>query len=580
MVGEPQAVTKQTVAHQCQVAVARLLICSFAFSCGCVVHVAMGIDEDEPSGSTAGLRGHRLKLIVDRSRRASAVAANEAESESNPETRSAKRVAMEATFELPKLSGSSSGSSSAELEGDQIRPVSEWRAGGQRVSDVETTPSVLDEARFAIDLTTALRLAGARNWNTELAAERVLEARAAVDAAEAMWMPSLIGGLGFTHHSGQLQAISGEIQDVRRSSLFVGGGARTGKSSLAGGGGGPMRLSVDLSVADAIFLPLVARQQLGVEQARESVTFNDTLRNAALAYLDLVEAQGQLANLKADLSDSEALLRQTRAFVIAGKGSNADTTRIAADVERRRQRLVSAEGAVAVASASLARQLRMNPATTLFALEEQAVPVELLDESETLTELIATAMSSRPELEAGRASLDATASASQAEDWRPWLPHLSLGVSAGGFGGGAGGGIGSMDGRSDFDLLAVWELENLGLGTQASRDAASSRERQARLRLSKARDDVATEVTAAWHRLSAGRRRLEISRERLKQAGESLRLHRLRIRSLVGLPLEAQQAVSAISQARQDRLEAIVDFNRQQVGLLRAIGRPAGSNDE
>ena len=558
--------------------VAILLIGSFTVSCGCVVHVAMGIDDDEPSGSTAGLRGHRLKLIVDRSRRAASaasVAANAAESDSTPETRSAKRVAMEATFELPK----SSVATPPELESDQIRPVSEWRASGQRGSDVETTPSVLDEARFAIDLPAALRLAGARSWNTELAAERVLEARAAVDAAEAMWMPSLIGGLGYTHHSGQLQAISGEILDIRRSSLFVGGGARTGRSSLAGGGGGPMRLSVDMSVADAIFAPLVARQQLGVEQARESATFNDTLRDAALAYLDLVEAQGQLANLRFDLNDAEALLRQTRAFVIAGKGSNADTTRIAADVEWRRQRLVSAEGAVAVASASLARQLRMDPATTLFALEEQAVPLELLDESESLSELIATAMSSRPELEAGRASLDATASASQAEDWRPWLPHLSLGVSAGGFGGGAGGGIGSMDGRSDFDLLAVWELKNLGLGTQASRDAAASRERQARLRLSQARDDVATEVTAAWHRLSAGRRRLEISRERLKQAGESLRLHRLRIRSLVGLPLEAQQAVSAISQARQDRLEAIVDFNRQQVGLLRAIGRPAGGNE-
>ncbi|MFP6704014.1 MAG: TolC family protein, partial [Planctomycetaceae bacterium] len=498
-------------------AVATLLIGSFTVSCGCVVHVAMGIDDDEPSDSTAGLRGHRLKLIVDRSRRAASVAANTAESESTPETRSAKRVAMEATFELPE----SSVATPPELESDQIRPVSEWRAGGQRGSDVETTPSVLDEARFAIDLPAALRLAGARSWNTELAAERVLEARAAVDAAEAMWMPSLIGGLGYTQHSGQLQAISGEILDVRRSSLFVGGGARTGRSSLAGGGGGPMRLSVEMSVADTIFAPLVARQQLGVEQARESATFNDTLRDAALAYLDLVEAQGQLANLRSDLNDAEALLRQTRAFVIAGKGSNADTTRIAADVEWRRQRLVSAEGAVAVASASLARQLRMDPATTLFALEEQAVPVELLDESESLSELIATAMSSRPELEAGRASLDATASASQAEDWRPWLPHLSLGVSAGGFGGGAGGGIGSMDGRSDFDLLAVWELENLGLGTQASRDAAASRERQARLRLSRARDDVATEVTAAWHRLSAGRRRLEISRERLKQAGES-----------------------------------------------------------
>ncbi|MFP6701800.1 MAG: hypothetical protein VB861_08640, partial [Planctomycetaceae bacterium] len=156
-----------------------LLIGSFAVSCGCVVHVAMGIDDDEPSGSTAGLRGHRLKLIVDRSRRAASVAANTAESETTPETRSAERVpmeAMEAMFEMPE----SSGATPLELESDQIRPVSEWRAGGQRGSDVETTPSVLDEARFAIDLPTALRLAGARSWNTELAAERVLEARAAV----------------------------------------------------------------------------------------------------------------------------------------------------------------------------------------------------------------------------------------------------------------------------------------------------------------------------------------------------------------------------------------------------------------
>lgn len=106
-----------------------LLIGSFAVSCGCVVHVAMGIDDDEePSGSTAGLRGHRLKLIVDRSRRAASVAANTAKSERKPETRSVERVAMDAMFELPK----SSDASPPELESDRIRPVSEWRAGRQR----------------------------------------------------------------------------------------------------------------------------------------------------------------------------------------------------------------------------------------------------------------------------------------------------------------------------------------------------------------------------------------------------------------------------------------------------------------
>ena len=555
--------------------VATLLIGSFTVSCGCVVHVAMGIDDDEPSDSTAGLRGHRLKVIVDRSRRAASVAANTEESESEPERRSAKRIAVEAAFEMPK----SSGDTPPELESEQIRPVSEWRAGGQQGSDVETTPSVLDEARFAIDLPAALRLAGARSWDTELAAERVLEARAAVDAAESMWMPSLIGGLGYTQHAGPLQATNGEVVDARRSALFLGGGARTGMSPLAGGGGGPLRLNVDLSLADAIFQPLVARQRLDVARARQSVTFNDTLQAAALAYLDLVEAQGLLANRRADLGDAEALLRQTEAFVIAGKGSNADTTRVAADVERRRQRLVVSERDVAVASAQLARQLRLDPATTLFAFEEQAVPVHLLDESETLAVLVDGAMSARPELSALRAVVDAAESARSAARWRPWLPHVLVGVSAGGFAGGSDGEFSRMKGRSDFDVLAVWELENLGLGNDAARQATASRERQAELTLSRTRDEVVTEVTAAWHRLVASRRRLTISEKRLKQAGESLRLHRLRIRSLVGLPLEAQQAVEALSQARQDRLEAIVGFNRDQVGLLRSVGRPLGGSE-
>ena len=277
-------------------------------------------------------------------------------------------------------------------------------------------------------------------------AKALREARAAVDAAEAMWMPSLIGGMGYTQHSGQLQATSGSVTDVRRSSVFVGGGARTGMAPLAGGGGGPLRMSVDLSLADAIFQPLVTRQQLDVVRARETVVFNDTLRNAALAYLALVEAQGQRANRRADLDDASALLRQTRAFVTSGKGSNADTSRIAADVERRRQRLAMSESDVAVASAELARQLRLDPATTLFALEEQAVPVELLEESDTLERLVDGALQARPELEALRAGVDAAEAAQSAAKWRPWLPHVLLGVSAGGFAGGAGNEMGRMDG--------------------------------------------------------------------------------------------------------------------------------------
>lgn len=536
-------VMKPVVLDQSRTALAILLVSSLVVNCGCEVHVAMGVGDEAPD-SAMDLVSGRLKRAVDESR---------------------ESVSTDQSTAVPeKIAGQ---------VGQKIRPVSAWRAGRKE------KPSEDAMAPFPVDLPTALRLAGAQNWNIELAAERVREARAAVDAAEAMWMPSLIGGMGYTQHSGQLQATSGSVTDVRRSSVFVGGGARTGMAPLAGGGGGPLRMSVDLSLADAIFQPLVARQQLDVVRARESVIFNDTLRNAALAYMGLVEAQGQRANRRADLDDANALLRQTRAFVTAGKGSNADTSRIAADVERRRQRLAMSESDVAVASAELARQLRLDPATTLFALEEQAVPVELLEESDTLERLVDGALVSRPELEALRAGVDAAGAAQSAAKWRPWLPHVLLGVSAGGFAGGAGNEMGRMDGRADFDVLAVWELENLGLGTDAARATAASRERQAALSLSQTRDVVVTEVTTAWHRLVASRRRLMISQERLKQAGESLRLHRLRIRSLVGLPLEAQQAVEALSQARQDRLEAIIGFNREQVALLRSVGRPLGGTE-
>ena len=435
-----------------------------------------------------------------------------------------------------------------------------------------------DEAPFPVDLPTVLRLAGAQNWNIELAAERVREAQAAVDAAEAMWMPSLQAGMGYNHHTGNIQATPGNVVDSRRSSLFLGGGPNLGMAPLTGGSGGPLRMGVNLSLADVIFKPLAARQSLDVERARQTATFNDTLQDAALAYFGLVQSQGRLANLQTDLQDARALLRQTEAFMTAGKGSQADVTRMATDVQRRRQRVAVAESDVSVASARLARQLRLDPSTTLFALEEQAVPVDLLEESTTLEGLVDGALAARPELAAARASVDVAGSDRSAADWKPWLPHLQLGFSAGGFGGAASDSIGRLGGRTDFDLLAVWEIQNMGQGTRAARAVATSRERQAAVTLSRTRDDVVTEVTQAWHETAGSRKRLAMSGERLKQAGESLRLHRLRIRGLVGLPLEALQAVEAISQARQDRLEAIIGFNRSQVGLLRAVGRPLGGS--
>src|SRR5437879_4417313 len=51
------------------------------------------------------------------------------------------------------------------------------------------------EGRYPIELVTALRLAGASNLQIGLAAERVRQAQARAQGANALWLPSLTGGV-------------------------------------------------------------------------------------------------------------------------------------------------------------------------------------------------------------------------------------------------------------------------------------------------------------------------------------------------------------------------------------------------
>lgn len=230
--------------------------------------------------------------------------------------------------------------------------------------------------------------------------------------------------------------------------------------------------------------------------------------------------------------------------------------------------VVSADSA-----AELARLLQLDPETTLFALEDKPVPVELIREFTPLAELVAQGINSRPEIAEYQALLEANRNLLQTERFRPFIPSLHVGVSAGGFGGGVNDSLSQLDGRSDVDVLAVWELENLGFGTRAARQERSSQFRQTLLASLRIRDQIATEVTQAYHQVHAQRRQIVLAESNIKEAWESYEQNMARIRGLEGLPVEVLQAVQALAQARDTHLNTIVAYNQAQLRLLRAIGR-------
>jgi outer membrane protein TolC len=437
------------------------------------------------------------------------------------------------------------------------------------------------------ELWQVLQIAGSDNWTVRLAAERVSEAHARWDAAKVLWLPSLNAGVGYNKHDGQIQATPGQILDVSRNSLFVGGGAGVGQGPITGGSGGPARFMVDLSLADAIFEPRTQHRLLHAEQARHTVAYNNTLMTARLAYFDLMQAQAGLSLADGTVKKVQALLEMTEAFVTAGKGSEADTIRVKVELETRRQEAIGSKLERDVASAELSRLLQLDDdkialgtilETEPLLSEEESdwawrPPVKPLVEDFDLASLIVEAHAARPETTETQWKVAASEQRVRAEHWRPFIPSLHLGISAGAFGGGVGDNLHQLDGRGDFDALAIWQVRNLGFGTRAARDEEESRYRQNVFDNFRVRDRIAAEVTKAMAAVRAHGERMELAEGNVRNAENSYEANRKRIRGLVGLPIEALQAVQAVAKARQQYLDAVIDFNQAHVRLLWSVGR-------
>lgn len=433
--------------------------------------------------------------------------------------------------------------------------------------------AILDECVRPIDLPTALRLAGASNLQIALARERVNQADARALAARTLWIPSLNAGVVYNSHEGRIQGTEGEVVEASRSSLFTGAAAVMSTTPATGGGGNP-RMFVDLSLADAIFEPLAARQLVRASAADRTTTFNDTLLEVAAAYFSLVRAQSRVAIAEEAVRNADELAKITRDFAQSGQGLQADADR--ADVEaaaRRRDALVAREE-FAVVSANLARLLRLDPSVQLEAMEQVPAQLEFVDGSIPLCTLIAQAMSTRPELRSADAQRDAAAYWRRQEQVRPFVPHLFAGFSGGGFGGGAGSDINNFGGRSDFDVAAVWELQNLGAGNVARVRERSSVLRQASLAMQQIRELIAAEVAQSYQRVQLRGQQIDVTRPQVASASQAMRLNMEGIRGGELRPIEIQQAIGALASSRTQYLDSVVDYNVAQVQLLRAIGQP------
>jgi outer membrane protein TolC len=433
---------------------------------------------------------------------------------------------------------------------------------------------------YPLDLATALALAGAENPTIALAQEAVRASRAEELRAQALLLPTLDAGTSLDVHRGNLQTSQGQIIHVDRQSLYVGAGA----SAVGAGTVTIPGVRLTAQVADAVFEPRAAREQVVASNFDALATRNRVLLDVTDRYFALVGAEGSLQAFRQSEADLGQLVDLTANFARTGEGREGDANRARSDALLLHTAEQRAEEDVAVTAAELARLLNMDPAVRLRGPGGLPPVVQLVDPRGGLEPLVQIALRNRPEIAARTADVAVVATHLRQEQVRPLVPLLSVGYSAGAFGGGsnrADTSFGHFNGRADFDALAVWSLENFGLGNLAIQRRLRAAVAEAEAERARVIDRVRREVADGYALSLSRSRELDLARRRVEIAQEGYRLDLIRIRNLAGTrlkerayPIEALNNFRLLNAARQDLVRALVGFDQSQFQLFVALGQP------
>ena len=424
-----------------------------------------------------------------------------------------------------------------------------------------------------INLETALSLAGVENPQIALAQEIVRENLALQLRAQVLLLPSVTAGGNYHLHNGLLQTSFGLMRQVDSQSLYNGLGSRTvAAETLAFPG-----IRLFAQITDAIFAPRAARQDVVNSQYEAAATRNNVLLDVATAYLALLGAEGRLAVIRQSENDFREVVRLTDAYAKAGQGREGDANRARTDALRLHIQEQGAEEQLAVASADLSRLLHLDPSKRLFIVDGPIQVVQLVDPHLGLEQLVEIALHNRPEIGASNAAIAAAQIRYRQERARPLLPMLSVGYSNGWFGGGSNEShpsFGRNAGRGDFDVFAVWTLQNIGLGNLATQKQRRAQIGEAQAMLGEVLNQVRREVAEAYSRSAARRREVTVAQRQVESALTGLGRDLVRIRGGQGLPIEVLNSANLLVRSRQELLGAIIGYDQAQFQLFVALGQP------
>jgi outer membrane protein TolC len=408
---------------------------------------------------------------------------------------------------------------------------------------------------FPIDLVTALRLAGARNLDVQLARTAVQDAHASYYSAIERFLPTFVPAASYLHHTGRDQNVNGTLIDVTKHNETAG-----------------VTAVAEIPVGEALFQTLQTRQLLAAADAAQTAQEQDTQLAVAQQYLELVNAGALVEVVIQALAISQNYEQQLNEAVRIGTAFKGDALRVQTQTRRLQLDLTRAKEQRRLAATRLAQTLHLDPVVDLIPAEREPAPLALSDLNGTPDALVRTALQNRPELAQTGSLIAAAQQARRGALYGPLIPTIGGRAFAGEFGGGVADTDVNGGPRREFGVGLSWKVGPGGLFDFGRIKASNANLTVAEVKDEKMRDAIAREVVDGYTQVHSLFQQVRDARLNVSSAEETLRLTRGRKELGVGTVLEDIQAQQDLEKARSDLNTVVTQLNQQQYALSYSVG--------
>jgi len=420
---------------------------------------------------------------------------------------------------------------------------------------------------LALSLKRAVQLAISPDGNAQiqLSGEALKQAESRSAQARAALLPDFSSSLSYTDQTRNLRAfgLGFNIQAIPGYSFSF--------PSLVG----PFavmdaRISGSQSVFDISSIRRLQSARAGISAAKSDTQSMEekVAAQVARAYLSAIRADADVETAHANVTLSQAVLKQAENQKGAGTGTGIEITRARVQLANDQQRLLVAENARRTAHLQLLRVMDLSLDIELELTDKLGiVPVDTI----TLERAKAQALADRPDLKAQQereTSTRLSASATKLER----VPSLSV-----------FGDYGVVSSYLDEGLPTRAVGVNIripifdGGRMDARRAEAASQYRAEIVRTKELREQIELDVRLALDALHSAEEQVKVARDGLRLAENELAQARRRYESGVAFSLEVTDAQTRLERARDNQTEALYNYNLARIDLEQSMGHVRSS---